>query len=297
MAGNSSEGGRSVTSKIVAILLTFTDGDVHSLTEVARLAGMPTSTVHRLISELTAWGLLERSDDAQYGVGAPLKEICSHAARVPSLQERARRVLEDLSAATRTGVRLGVLVDGRVSYLEKAPGHRPVSAFADSGTLPAHATAMGKALLAFSPPGLVDTVAARGLRAYTPHTLTTVEGLRKALATTRLSRVAISRWELVLGVSTVAVPVFGSGGTVVAALELRVRDLRNDLRLLHPVLIVAARSMSRELAGGPIGGPTPQIGGHWAAPAARAASRGAALAGVGLSLVPPVPEPARAVSV
>jgi hypothetical protein len=37
MAGNSAEPGRSVTSKIVAILLTFRDGNEHSLTEIARL--------------------------------------------------------------------------------------------------------------------------------------------------------------------------------------------------------------------------------------------------------------------
>jgi len=263
MAGNSTECGRSVTSKIVAILMTFTDGDVHTLTEVARLAGLPTSTVHRLISELAAWGLLERTDDVQYRVGVPLREICARTGKVPSLQERARRAMEDLSAATRTDVRLGVLVDGRVSYIEKLPGNHPVTSFNEAATVPAHATAMGKALLAFSPPGTLDMIVARGLNAYTPQTLVTVDGLRRALAMTRLARVAISRWELTMGVSTVAVPVFGGGGTVVAALELKVRDLRNDLRLLQPVLIVAARSMSRELATGQMNARSPLIGGQW----------------------------------
>src|SRR5206468_2279742 len=104
--------------------------------------------------------------------------------------------------------------------------------------------------LAFSSPMTLDTVVSRGLKAYTTHTLTTVEELRKALSAVRLSRVAVSRWEWVAGVSTVAVPVFGGGGKVLAALELTVRDLRTDLRTLHPVLIVAARSLSRELANG-----------------------------------------------
>src|SRR4051812_19364552 len=48
--------------------------------------------------------------------------------------------------------------------------------------------------------------------------------------------------------STVAVPVFAGGGTVVAALELRVRDPRTQLRVLQPVLTVAARGLPRELA-------------------------------------------------
>jgi len=260
-----------VTSKVVAILMTFTDGGLHTLTEVARLANLPTSTVHRLIGELAAWGVLERTDDARYRVGAPLREICAHPSRIPNLQERARRALEDLSAATRTDVRLGVLMDGRVAYIEKLPGNRPVSSFSEAATLPAHATAMGKALLAFSPSNTLDLIAARGLKAYTPHTLVTMDGLRRALSMARLARVAISRWELTIGHASMAVPVFGGGGTLAAALEVKVRDLRQDVRLLHPVLMVAARSMSRELAAVQAM-PSPLIGGQWSHPLASAPS-------------------------
>jgi hypothetical protein len=41
MAGNAAESGRSVTSRIAAILLTFTEGSEHTLTEIARWAGYP----------------------------------------------------------------------------------------------------------------------------------------------------------------------------------------------------------------------------------------------------------------
>jgi DNA-binding IclR family transcriptional regulator len=248
VAGNSTEAGRSVTSKVVSILLTFTDGNVQSLTEIARLAGLPISTAHRLVAELAAWGVLERTDDAHYRAGVPLKVIGSRAAQAPSLHERARRVMEDVSAATRTNVRLGVLDGTCVAYTEKEMGHRPVSGFNATKPLPLHATAMGKALLAFSPPELVDEVIDLGLEKYTPYTLTTGDRLRRSLAVTRLTRVALSRWELELGLATVAVPVFGGGGLVVAALELRVRDLRSDLNGMQPALLVAARSLSRELA-------------------------------------------------
>lgn len=248
MAGNSTETGRSVTSKVVAILLTFADGNIHSLTEIARLAGLPVSTAHRLATELAAWGVLERTDESLYRVGLPLRMIGSRSSHAPSLQERARRTMEDLAAATRTDVRLGVLDDLAVAYIEKLTDPRPVTTFATSQTLPAHATAMGKALLAFSTQPTVDAVVARGLRRFTPYTLTSSDRLRRALSVTRLTRTAISRWELDLACTAVAVPVFGPGGVVVAALELKVRDLRSDLRLMQPALVVAARSLSRELA-------------------------------------------------
>ena len=50
MAGNSTEAGRSVTNKITSILMTFTEGSEHTLTEIAQLAGLPISTAHRLTS-------------------------------------------------------------------------------------------------------------------------------------------------------------------------------------------------------------------------------------------------------
>lgn len=249
VAGNSTESGRSVTSKVVAILMTFADGEVHTLTEVARLAGIPTSTVHRLIGELSEWGVLERTEGSQYRIGGPLREICAGASRGPSLQERARRVMEDLSVVTHTPVRFGVLVDHRVRYIEKPATNRPVTTYSDGSAAPVHATAMGKAILAFSPPRTFDIVVSHGLTAYTAYTLTVAEELQKALAAIRLSRFAVSRCEWISGVCSVAVPVFGAGGKVLAALELTVRDLRTDLRAVHPVLAVAARGLSRELAG------------------------------------------------
>lgn len=245
MAGNSSESGRSVTSKVVAILLAFTDGDVLSLTEIARRTDLPTSTAHRLVSELTAWGLLERTDDVQYRVGVMLRAIGGTAAAVSSISERARRVMEDVSNAINSDVRLGTLHGTNVLYLEKTAGHRPVSQ-SFVGVVPAHASAMGKAILAFSPLRVADAVIAHGLSRCTARTITSGEQLRRALARARLSRVAISQGELRSGQCTVAVPVFG-GSNLVAALEVDMHDPPSDLRLLPPVLNVAARSLSREL--------------------------------------------------
>ena len=127
MAGNSAESGRSVTSKITSILLTFTEGSEHSLTEIARLAGLPISTAHRLTSELASWRLLERTEDGQYRAGLPLRMIGTVDACPPSIAERAPAVLEDLAAATKSRARLGVLHELEVAYIEKQPGSRPAS--------------------------------------------------------------------------------------------------------------------------------------------------------------------------
>ena len=248
MAGNSAEPGRSVTSKIVAILLTFHDGNEHSLTEIARLTCLPVSTAHRLVTELAGWGVLERTDESRFQIGLPIKAIGSRRSYTPAILESARRVLEDLVTAARTGARLGVLAGADVAYIEKRCDHSPVTTFAQTPRLPAHATALGKALLAFSPAEILDRITANDLKSYTPNTLTDPERLRQTLASIRLTRVAVSRWEYKAGISEVAVPVFGSGGIAVAALELTVPNLRTDLQMASSVLTIAARGLSRELA-------------------------------------------------
>jgi hypothetical protein len=100
---------------------------------------------------------------------------------------------------------------------------------------------MGRALLAFAPARFVDMVIERGLRQYTPYTTTTPERFRHALSVIRLTRVAICRREYDPHACTAAVPVFGCGGRVVAALEVSMRD-GQDLRLMRPPLIVAGRA-------------------------------------------------------
>jgi DNA-binding IclR family transcriptional regulator len=249
MAGNSMESGRSVTSKITSILLIFTEGSEHSLTEIARLTGLPISTAHRLASELVSSRMLERTHTGGYRPGLPLRMIGTGNAGPPSIAERAPCVLEDLSAATRSHARLGVLQELEVAYIEKQPGIRPVTAFGPAATLPTHATALGRALLAFAPTGIVEMTILRGLRRYTTHTLTSPEQFRRALAVTRLSRVAVTRWELEDGVCGIAMPVFGPGGEVIAAIELVVPDLGADNQQAMAALQIASRGLSRELAG------------------------------------------------
>ena len=141
---SNSADGRSVTSKLAAILQTFSTGNVHSLSDIARSANLPVSTAHRLTAELAEWGFLERTDDKRYRVGMLVTHLGTRVWHEPNLQEHARRILDDLSSATHATVRLGVLEDLAVSYIEKRPDTHPASTSFETRALPAHATAMGR---------------------------------------------------------------------------------------------------------------------------------------------------------
>ena len=255
MAGNSTDPGRSVTSKVTAILMAFVDGGVHTLTEICCVANLPTSTAHRLASELVAWRLLERTEERSYRIALPLRmiageysksEVCSTALTVM----RSLPVLDELSRATRNKVRLGILRGPDVLTLQ--PPHNRITGrlhpeALQHNVVPAHAAAVGKALLAFSPPAIVDHVIAAGLPAFTPHTITSPDVLRQRLAVIRLTQIAMSRNEFECGRAAIAMPVFYGGGRVAAAIELTVGDLCSEFKPAASALSVACRSLSRQL--------------------------------------------------
>ena len=171
---------RSAVSRITAILSTFLTGGSHSVTEIARLTGLPVSTTHRIAVDLASRQLLHRTDDGQYRVGIILRQLGGDGWSMPVLMERGPQVVTDLCEATRRRTRLGVLENGRVSYIEKRAGADPVTPFGFSATLPAHATAVGKALLAFAPRQVVAAVTQQ-LTAHTANTLHTPDRLHRAL--------------------------------------------------------------------------------------------------------------------
>jgi DNA-binding IclR family transcriptional regulator len=256
MAGNSTDPGRSVTSKVTAILLAFADGGVHTLTEIAAMANLPTSTAHRLASELVAWRLLERTEERSYRIGLPLRmigseysesEVCSYTLAV----RRALPVLNELSRATGNEVRVGVLRGSEVLTLQLPPSRITERVHAEAllhGIVPAHAAAGGKALLAFSPPSVVNQVIAAGLPAFTRHTITSPDVLRQKLSVIRLTQVATSRNEFECGRAAIAMPIFYGRNRVAAAIELTARDLGSELKPAANALSVACRSLSRQLA-------------------------------------------------
>src|SRR5258708_8293870 len=180
MAGNSTDPGRSVSSKVTAILMAFADGDVHTLTEIAASADLPTSTAHRLASELVAWRLLERTEERSYRIGLPLRmiasdysesEVCSTTQTVM----RALPVLHELSRATRSEVRLGILRGSEVMTLQPRTNRFSERVHAEGllhAVVPPHAAAPGTPTLPFSPPCAIDHVISPGSPPFTPHTLT-----------------------------------------------------------------------------------------------------------------------------
>jgi len=237
---------RSVISKVVAILRRLEVAGCQTVTEIAQATDLPLSTTHRIIGELAAWQVLHRRDDGRYEVG-PAAGGRSGAHTPLSLLQAAAPTIADLGSATGREVRFGYLDEAHVRYAEKPAGYQPLSPFLPAATLPAHATAIGQVLLAFSPASVVRDVMNDGLTGYTPSTPTNAVTLDRALTAIRFRGVAVVSGQLSPDHAAVAAPVFGSGREIVAALEVGLRDVPGELRSMIPALTVAARGLSREL--------------------------------------------------
>jgi IclR family transcriptional regulator, acetate operon repressor len=192
------------------------------------------------VGELVSRRVLERTDEGAYRVGLPLRMIGGLAFPFsPPLLERALDVINDVTAVTGASVRVGVLDTQQPAVRATEPGRSAADGFTEDPT-PVYASALGRVLLAFSPASVVDEVVAAGPLPFSP------DRLRRLLATTRLARVAVYRDAR--GRCQMAVPVFGTGGTLLGALEASVLDPRSGLDQIRGALLVAAGSLSRQLA-------------------------------------------------
>ena len=249
MAGNSGDPGRTVASKVAVILAAFTAGAEHTLSQIAHQTSLPVSTVHRLLRDLVAAELLDRCGDGGYRAAWALRSLDVDSVE-PTLAERAPLVVDDLAAALQTTARVGALDALEISYVEKVPGVVRGTSFPNTARLPLHATALGKALLAFLRPVVVRLVIAQGLSSYTPHTVIRADQLQSALQQARMRGFAISAGELDVSCA-VAVPVFDAAGALIAGVEVQVDDLAGPtLARVLPSLLLAARGLSRELTAG-----------------------------------------------
>ena len=237
---------RGVAQRVFAVADAFEHGDALTLSDVARRAGLPVSTTHRLLKEWVAWGGLVRGDDGRYRVGLKLWRLGVRQPTARRLRELALPYLEDLLEATGEHVHLAVRDGLGVIYLERLSGAGAISVISDVGArLPLHATGVGLVLLAHASPEVLEEVLAAQPRKFLPNTLTGERELRSRLANIRATGISVSIEELTRGAFSVAAPVRDAGGEVVAAVSIIAHAERRD----EPQFALGVRMAARGISG------------------------------------------------
>lgn len=241
--------GPTVTGRVADVVTAFgADHSAMTLSQLARRAGLPLTTTHRIVAELHRRGLLERDLDSRYRIGLRLWEIATAASRAVDLREAALPFLGDLYEATHENVQLAVLDGSYALYLERIHGRHAVHVVTRAGSrLPVHATGVGLILLAHAPVEVQDEVLAGPLARFTRHTITDPRRLRRILADVRRDGFVISDRQIELVSASVAAPIRDRTRRVVAAVSLVVPAGPGDPRVFIPAVVGAAQGISARL--------------------------------------------------
>lgn len=205
--------------------LTFSD--------IGASLGLPRSSLYGLLTTLVSSGWL--SFDAArktYDLGVRTLEAGNAYLRAQDLPSRARPFMERIRDALDETVQLSQL-SGRFNvYVEKVDGRQAlILASAVGRRLPAHATGVGKVMLAFLEPEVLESLfEGVTLERFTKHTITSKAALYRRLAQIREIGYGTDEEEYSVGVRCVAVPVRDHHGTVVAALSVSAPAIRFEAR-------------------------------------------------------------------
>lgn len=226
-----------------------------SLAEIARATRLSKSNVHRLLRILTAEGMLARdADTGRYRLGLALFALGASAVATVQLSSITGPYLGQLAHRTGETVQLGVLDGLDVFYIHQIESRPALNISARiGGRLPAYCTATGKALLAYQPPGVVESVLASELPRLTPFTITDPDALRDQLEQVRRRGYATCDQEPDLGARAASACIFNGNdeplGAITICAPLR-RCPDDQVRELGRLVVEASRHISRQMAAG-----------------------------------------------
>lgn len=180
-----------------------------SLAELTAELGQTKPTVFRILHTLEEADFVRRQADGRYVPGPRMEQLGAATARQETLRWQALAPLQDLAAATGETAHVSVLHEGESVCVQAAEGPRMLRLRALVGRRsPAHASALGKALLAQLSPREVDAiVTSRGLARLTPRTIASRRALHAALAEVRVRGFAVDDEETEAGLRCVAAPI------------------------------------------------------------------------------------------
>jgi IclR family transcriptional regulator, carbohydrate utilization repressor len=219
------------------------------LKEVAELVGLHTSTTHRILSDLTLGGYVDRPEPGMYQLGLRFMEMGNLVRARLSVRDAALVPMRELHRVIQQPVNLSVRQADEIVYIERAYSERSGMQVvrAIGARAPLHLTSTGKLYLASDDPIRLRAYAARtGLAGNTKNSLTKLDTLERELAQARLTGIAHDNEELELGVRCMAAAIRNDQGKLIAGLSISAPADRLDEAWL-PKLQETAKAISRAM--------------------------------------------------
>ncbi|NEX62024.1 IclR family transcriptional regulator domain-containing protein [Noviherbaspirillum galbum] len=234
----------------LAVIRAFSD-QRRSLTiaQISHKTGIPRAAVRRCLHTLRQLGYADAEANHFSLKPKVLTLGYSYLSSTP-LTVSALPFLNQISRTLNESCSLAVLDDNEILYVARSATSRIMSVALNTGSrLPAYCTSLGRAILAYLPEDVLDDYLSRvELKAYTNKTIVSTARLREILAEVREKGYALVEEELEIGLRSIAVPVRGASGEVVAALNVGAQAARVTSRQMRddicPVLLRGAQELA-----------------------------------------------------
>jgi len=233
----------------LAVLSAFSDARTpQTIAQLSQKTGIPRAAVRRCLHTLKQLGYA----DAEFNNFSLRPKVLtlgySYLSSTP-LAVSSQPCLNAVSRALGESSSLAVLEDGEVLYVARAAAARVMSVALNTGSrLPAYCTSLGRVMLAQLAPAELDAYFARvTLRPMTAHTVVDEARLRAILDGVRRNGYAIIDEELELGLRSIAVPVRGASGRVLAALNTGAQAARVGVERMREEFLPVLQRGAQEL--------------------------------------------------
>ncbi|TPM40667.1 IclR family transcriptional regulator [Mesorhizobium sp. B2-3-4] len=228
--------------------VAFETGEI-GVSELANKLQTTKGTVFRHLQTLVERGyLIQNASTQRYRVGARTYLIGRAAAERVDIIAGSQDAMRSLRDETGETVVISSLSNRGNIVMNTMIGKSPLEIGVRVGSmLEPHATAQGKAVLAFDSQGLMKQLRRRGLAGLTPHTVTDIDELERQLDLVRGRGYAAAAEEMLLGISALAAPVMDGSGKTVGSIAI-VGSIQNIGREPTPAQIEAVLRAAQRIS-------------------------------------------------
>ena len=228
------------------------DGEVR-LVDLVQATGYTRPTVHRLLATMKTCGFVTQTEAGLYRFGAQMELLAQQCYGTRDIRRMALPAMQALCRETGHTVHLGIRDGSDVVYVDKQepPNGLHISS-AIGQRRPLQFTALGKALLTWSPAGTAETLLPAAWAGRTANSLTTIAAMTGQFGDIRARGYALDTEESDPGFRCVAAPILTRGGLAVAALSMTTSTARTSMDELEAMglrIAETAGMISRLLQG------------------------------------------------
>jgi DNA-binding IclR family transcriptional regulator len=209
----------SAVDRIFSVLAEFAPGQPLTLAELTRRTAIPKGSLHRLLQQLSAKGIVLRTGN-EYRLSLAVVELGMAALWTHVDLGIAMPILRRLRTDTASTVHLGVLHGRDVLYLAKVETADVNTPTEPGMKQPANCSSLGKALLAYAPRPTLRSFLSAPLPSRTAYSIRDGSSLLSALDDVRAKGVAVEVEEGAVGIACIAAPLLDASGVSVAAVSL-----------------------------------------------------------------------------